>query len=69
MSLDDLNILCAEIAQEEAEKRMAEYARHLEEEELNQLNLQYQQEQMADADSRFYGVVGECEGCYDYQDA
>lgn len=69
MTLDDVNVLCAEIAQKEVEKRMDEYAELLEEEELQNLEQQKQQEIMSyDADS-VYSVVGSCEGCFDYQDA
>lgn len=59
MDIDDINTLCAEIAYDEAEKRAEEYANDLEEQEVKKL----------DRDAEFYGIVGSCEGCYDYQDA
>lgn len=69
MNLDDVNVLCAEIAQKEAEKRIDEYAELLEEEELMNLEQQKQQQMMSyDADA-MYSVVGSCEGCFNYQDA
>jgi len=48
MSFEEINLVCVEIAQEEAEQRMNEYADELEEELLN-LELEKQYEMMSHA--------------------
>jgi hypothetical protein len=62
MTLDELNSLCADIAIEDAEMRMAEYADMLEEEEFKCI------EHML-ADPRFYGPdadegANDCDGLF-----
>jgi hypothetical protein len=69
MNIDEVNILCAQIAQKEKEKRIDEYVELLEEEELMNLEQQKQQEIMSYNSDSVYSVVGLCEGCFDYQDA
>ena len=46
MSFEEINLICDEIAQEEAEQRMNEYADELEEELMN-LELEKQYEMMS----------------------
>lgn len=59
MTFEDVNILCQEIAAENAEKRMNEYADELEENALYQMMAEHEQMLHAcmsyDLDAEYYG--------------
>lgn len=60
MTINDVNELCAEIAEENAAQRMAEYLDELEEAALDQLMAEHQQRMYEcmsyDQDAEYYGA-------------
>jgi hypothetical protein len=57
MTIDEFNALCAEIASEEAERRVGEYADFLEEEELMFLMEQYNYSSYDDETGPWYWEI------------